>query len=251
MKPPFFIALGLLMAIDQTTLHGAERTAPLLTLSDLSDAGKGITQGATTTSSGAILYPEQILAVDIPSSGSGDGDARIAAWRANYRFLVVPLDIAIQANPGSAPRSVKINATFRTPPQVARQPMIVSIFPTTAFKAEPFQGEASVGLSADFKLDGGAPANASGSLKTALSYKYAPAFANVQSGYAASTCFWQFVASQSEQPVGALPLKLTVGVPNTIDAKSLALAVDIVVGFGSGWWGDEARATVVAEVLMP
>jgi hypothetical protein len=245
------LIIGVGMMTNASLATAADKPAPLLGLADL--AGRvQITEGVAAGSSGSILYPEQILAIDIADAAeAAPADPRVAAWSKIYRFVLIPLNIAIQADPAKAPRSVKVNVTFRGPAGLPRQPMIVDIFPQNAFKAAPFQGEASLGVGADFKFSGVAPANAEGSLKAALSYKYAPAFANVQSGYAASTGYWQFAASQSEQPVGGLPLKLTVGIPRQDQPKSVVLAIDVVASFGPAWWDDPVRAAVLAEVLLP
>lgn len=246
--------VGALLLSGAAGAAAAERSAPLLSGEDLLGAGTaGITQGGATGSSGSLLYPEQILAVDVEAAQpGGTPDARVQAWSKVYRFIVVPLNIAVRANPGTKPQSVIINATFRNIGQLSKQPIIVDIFPGTGFKAEPIKGEASasIGVGADLKFGSAPPANASASAKAALSYTYNPAFANVQTGFASSAGFWQFVATQQEQPVGALPLKLTVGIPRAASGPSVTLAVDAVVKFGSAWWGDEVRASFVSEVLL-
>ncbi len=232
----------------------AETSVQLLSGKDLLAAGTAqITQGLTAESAGAILYPDQILSVSAAgATKDGQLDQRIIEWSKVYKFVVVPFSVAVQPKPGTAPKSLVVNAAFRNTGQTAKQPIIIDIFPSTAFKAGPVSGSASasVGLGSDLKFGGAAPVNADASVKAALSYAYAPAFANVQTGYSSSACFWQFIATQSEQPVGTLPLKLTVGVPRSYASSSIALTFDILASFG-GWFGDELRASFVAEVLLP
>ena len=231
----------------------AETSVQLLSGKDLLAAGAAqITQGLTAESAGAILYPDQILSVSAAgATKDGQLDQRIIEWSKVYKFVVVPFSVAVQSKPGSA-KSLVVNAAFRNTGQTAKQPIIIDIFPSTAFKAGSVSGSASasVGLGSDLKFGGAAPVSADASVKAALSYAYAPAFANVQTGYSSSACFWQFIATQSEQPVGTLPLKLTVGVPRSYASSSIALTFDILASFG-GWFGDELRASFVAEVLLP
>jgi len=234
--------------------RSAEKSVPLLTAADMLAAdGTGLTQGATTSSAGSILYPDQILTIDVPIVGDATHpvDPQISEWSKAYRFIVIPINLAIQTPPGKAPRSVVINAGFRNLGQLPKQPIIIDQFPATGFKAEPFSGSVSIGIGGDLKYAGTAPANAEASVKAALNYTYAPAFANVQSGFASSSSYWTFVATQDKQPVGSLPLKLTVGIPRKITAASWSLAIDVVAAFGSTWWGDEVRATFVTEVRLP
>jgi hypothetical protein len=245
------VVLGILLVFSGPRLAQAEeRSAPLLSADDLL-SGANITQGSTNTSAGSVLYPEQILTIDVSGVSQSGTDPRVQAWNKVYRFIVVPLNLAIRANPSKAPSSVIVNAAFRNTGQLPKQPIIIDIFPATGFKQQPFQGSASLGVGADLKFAGTLPANANASVEAALKYTYAPAFANVQSGYASSGSFWQFVATQAEQPVGQLPLKLTVGIPRTMTASSLSLAVDVTVNFGSSWWGDEIRTSFLTEVLLP
>lgn len=231
----------------------AERTAQLLSGADLLAAAR-ITQGLAVEAAGAILYPDQILAVTLPAAtDAAQPDPRVAEWSKTYRFLVLPIGISIQPKPGSAPRNVVINAAFRNAGQTAKQPIILDIFPATGFKPLPLSGNvsASIGVGSDLKFGGAVPASAKASVKAALSYTYAPAFANVQSGYASTASFWQFAATRAEQPVGNLPLKLTVAMPRSITARSIAMSFDVVASFGGSWFDDEVRATFVAEVLLP
>lgn len=249
-------AAAVFLIITAADVPAAERTAPLLSGEDLLGAGTaGITQGVTSGSPGSILYPDQILTVDAQDAlpPGAQADARVQAWSRTYRFIVIPLTLAIHADPKTPPKSVVINAAFRNTGQAAKQPIIIDIFPATGFKAEPLTGTAtaSIGVGADLKFGDKLPANANASVKGALSYTYNPAFANVQSGYASSASFWQFAATQDQQPIGALPLKLTVGVPRTVDQNSLSLAIDVVAKFGSAWWGDEVRASFLSEVMLP
>lgn len=238
-----------------TASHAADKAVPLLSGSDLIAAARAsTTQGATTSSAGSILFPDQILSVSAAGAlKDAPPDPRMAEWSQVYRFVVIPIAIAIQPKPGTAPKSLVINASFRNTGQTSKQPIILDVFPSTAFKAGPMNGNASasVGLGTDMKFTGVVPVNAEASVKAALSYTYAPAFANVQSGYSSSASFWQFLATQAEQPVGSLPLKLTVAVPLAVTAGSIALSFDVVAAFGGSWFGDEVRASFVAEVLLP
>jgi len=249
-------AAGIFFIITAADVLAAERAAPLLSGEDLLGVGTtGITQGVTSGAPGSILYPDQILTVDVEDAlpPGTQADARVQAWSKAYRFIVVPLTLAIHADPKTPPKSVVINAAFRNTGQAAKQPIIIDIFPATGFKAEPLQGTATaaIGVGADLKFGDKLPVNANASVKGALSYTYNRAFANVQSGYASSASFWQFAATQDQQPIGALPLKLTIGVPRTAAQNSLSLAIDVVAKFGSAWWGDEVRASFLSEVMLP
>jgi hypothetical protein len=232
-------------------VFAADKTAGLLSGPDLlSLAGGKVTEGMSSASAGSILYPDQILGVLIAKNASVSDD-RVAQWSKAYRFVVIPLALAIQANPGLRPRSVVINAAFRNQGDASKQPIIIDVFPTTGFKPGPLTAEASVGVGADLKFTGAAPASADASLKGALSYKYTPSFANVQSGYSSTGCFWQFTATQDQQPVGSLPLKLTVAIPRSFKAPSIALTFDVLASLGGSWFGDDVRASFISEVLLP
>jgi hypothetical protein len=244
----------LLSAVCLMSVSGAragEHKVILLGASDLlqSEGSRGL----TSASAGSILFPDQILSVALAkdSNEMRPADARVAQWSREYRFVVIPMSIAIEPTPGSRPRLVVINAAFSNNGQTLRQPIIIDAFPTTGFKPGPLTAEASVGVGADLKFGGAAPANADASLKAALSYKYAPSFANIQSGYSSTGCFWQFTATQDQQPVGSLPLKMTVAIPRSLKVSSLALSFDVVASVGSSWFGDKVRASFVSEVLLP
>src|SRR2546423_4073272 len=138
---------GSLVITNPATTLSAERSAPLLSGEDILGAGTaGITQGGMSGSSGSILYPEQILALDVQDAAEPGAvpDSRVQAWSKIYRFVVVPLTVAVRANQGTAPKSVIINAAFRNIGQLPKQSIIIDIFPATAFKAEPIQGNASI-----------------------------------------------------------------------------------------------------------
>jgi hypothetical protein len=235
--------------------NATENSVQLLSGEDLLSAGQAvITEGLTAASAGTILYPDQVLSVTVPeASKETPADPRISEWSKAYRFIIIPVAVAIQTKPGTAPQSVVINATFRNSGQTTKQPIIIDVFPATGFKPGPLTGSASasVGIGSNLKFGGGLPVNADASVKAALTYNYAPGFANVESGYASTACFWQFAATQSEQPVGSLSLKLTVAVPRNVTVSSIALAFDIVASFGGSWFGNDVRASFVAEVLLP
>jgi hypothetical protein len=243
------------MMLMSSQAPAAEKSVQLLSGTDLLSVGRAqITQGLTAESSGSILYPDQILSVSAKSAlKDTPADPRIAEWSKVYRFVVLPFSIAVQPKPGTVPKTLVVNAAFRNTGQTTKQPIIIDIFPSTAFKAGPLtaNASASVGLGTDLKFAGAAPVDADASVKAALAYTYAPAFANVQTGYSSSACFWQFLATQSEQPVGSLPLKLTVAVPLAVSAMSIALNFEVVASFGGSWFGDDVRANFVAEVLLP
>ena len=242
-----------LVATGGRAAGAADRTVPLLSGADILAAGDStITQGSQSSAGGSLLYPEQILSVEL-TAGTTGADPRVDAWRKGYRFFVIPVDIAVRTAPGTAPRSVVVNANFRNIGNTVRQPIIIDVFPATGFAPDPLQGKlsAEVGVGADMTFGATAPVQANAALKGALSYTFAPSSATVQSGFASSSCFWQFVATQAEQPVGALPLKLTVAVPRSRQGSSLALVMDVTVEFGSRWWGNSLRASFLSEVLLP
>jgi len=234
--------------------RAGEHAVPLLAETDLLAAqDTALDRGVTAAAAGSILFPDQILSVLLAKDfkGSSQVDARVTQWSRAYRFVVIPMTIAIQPSSGFRPRFVAINATFNNSGQTTQQPIIIDAFPATGFKPGPLSGEASAGLGADLKFGGAAPVGADASLKAALTYKYAPSFANVQSGYSSTGCFWQFVATQDQQPVGSLPLKLTVAIPRSLKGGSIPLSFDVVASLGGAWFGDKVRASFVAEVLLP
>src|ERR1044072_7937176 len=87
-------AAGIFFIITAADVLAAERAAPLLSGEDLLGVGTtGITQGVTSGAPGSILYPDQILTVDVeaPLPPATQADARVQAWSKAYRFIVVPL----------------------------------------------------------------------------------------------------------------------------------------------------------------
>ena len=67
-------------------------------------------------------------------------------------------------------------------------------------------------------------------------FDYTPAYANVTSGFASGHAFWQYERTQDQYPVGEIPMKLLVAVPNTYREKELTLRFDVRVRFSRSWW---------------
>src|SRR5262245_56861437 len=75
-----------------------DNSVPLLQTSDLRAAPSGGFQGATGDVSGAIHYPDEILAY--PIADTPENEPLLDAWKGSHRFFVVPFELSIAPAPG-------------------------------------------------------------------------------------------------------------------------------------------------------
>lgn len=87
-----------------------EASVPLLQTGDLQAAASTGYQGATGDASGAIHYPDQILAY--PIAETGDNKSLLDAWTKSHRFFVVPFELSLAPAPRQTPQRVDISMAF-------------------------------------------------------------------------------------------------------------------------------------------
>lgn len=212
--------------------HAGDASVPLLLTNDLKAASLGL-QGVSGDASGAIHYPDEILAY--PVSQTDENKPLLEAWKASHQFFVVPFELSIAPAPNRDPERVDISVAFSGLGAMDKQPLIVDVFPRTEFTQGAISAQGELKLDADLKFQQGI-AEASVGSKGGLSYNYAPHFPNVVSGFGSGTAFWQLVKTQQKQPVGGLPLKLIVASPIATTGKSLILTTDVRVQYQGSWW---------------
>jgi hypothetical protein len=211
----------------------AENTSvPLLLMDDVRAAAGAAYQGVTGDASGAIHYPDEILAY--PVAETTENKSLLDAWKASHRFFVIPLELSIAPAPGRIPERVDVSLAFSGLGSMGRQPLIVDVFPQTGFSPGAVSAKGELKLGADLKFQQGiADATAGGNV--ALAFSYAPSFASVVSGFGSGTAFWQLVKTQDKQPLGGLPLKLVVACP-IANLKDLILTTDVRIQYAGPWW---------------
>jgi hypothetical protein len=81
---------------------------------------------------------------------------------------------------------------------------------------------------------------------------YAPAFANVVSGFGSGTAFWRFQRSQQTYPVGDLPLRVIAAVPLARLGQAIPVVIDLRLILSGPWLGTgEVNAVARPRVLFP
>jgi hypothetical protein len=212
----------------------ADETAALLLPSDIVAAAKPGFQGVSTDTIGAVHYPDVILA--FPITQTSENRELLTAWGASYRFYVVPLEVGVAPPAGFTPDRFNLSLTFPGLGQPARQILVIDTFPKTSFAPGAVSGNATVKLGADLKFADVVPVNPSASADASLSVKYAPAYANVISGYGSSSAFWQFSRTQDKYPAGDVPVKLVLAVPRAMAGQSVTLSADVRIEYSGPWW---------------
>lgn len=211
------------------------QSAPLLQPLDIqAAAAPQVFQGVAGDTSGAIHYPDQVLAYPLTQTDANRD--LVEAWRKSHAFFVIPVDIAVAPAPGSVPDRVDVALAFAGLGQLNRQPLVIDTFPKTGFAPAPFSGKAEVKVGADMKFEAAGVATPSAGVDASLSYSYAPAYANVIAGYGSGSAFWQFVRTQDKYPVGNIPMKLVIAVPKAAAAQPLTASVDARVEYPGGWF---------------
>jgi hypothetical protein len=225
------IACGIVCA--SVPALGREASVPLLLTSDLRAAASAGYQGATGDASGAIHYPDQILAY--PIAETTENKPLLDAWKNSHRFFAVPFELSLAPAPNQTPQRVDVSMAFSGLGTMEKQPLVIDVFPQTGFTPGPVSAMGELKLGADLKFQQGF-ANASAGANAALMFKYAPTFPSVISGFGSGTAFWQLVKTQERQPVGGLPLKLIVACPIANLGKDLLLTTDVRVQYEGPWW---------------
>ena len=183
--------------------HAEEvKSTPLLLPADVRAAGAGF-QGVVGDASGAIHYPDEILA--FPVMQAEDNKNLLEAWKASHRFFVVPLEISIAPAPDQIPARVDVSVSFAGIGSMARQPLVIDVFPPTGFSPDlALKGELKLGGDLKFQESIGS-ATAGGNI--AMTVNYVHSFASVVSGFGSGTAFWQLIKTQDKQPFGRPTLK--------------------------------------------
>jgi hypothetical protein len=207
-------------------------SVPLLLPEDVRAPSQSF-QGVVGDASGAIHYPDQILAYPVPQTDDNKG--LLEAWKDSHRFFVVPIEVSIAPAPGRIPERVDVSLSFSGLGSMSRQPLIIDAFPPTGFVPGPVAVKGELKLGGDLKFQQGiVDAGVGGNV--AMSVNYAPSFASVVSGFGSGTAFWQLIKTQDKQPLGGLPLKLVVACPISNLGKDLVLTADVRVQYEGSWW---------------
>jgi hypothetical protein len=224
-------------------------SVPLLLTDDVRAAAGAAFQGVTGDASGAIHYPDQILAY--PVAETNENKSLLDSWKSSHRFFVIPLELSIAPTPGRTPERVDISLAFSGLGSMGRQPLIIDVFPQTGFAPSAVSAKGELKLGGDLKFQPGVVGATAGG-NVALAFNYAPSFASVVSGFGSGTAFWQLVKTQDKQPLGGLPLKLVVACPIANLSKDLILTTDIRIEYAGSWWTTGLSiATFRSKVSFP
>jgi hypothetical protein len=229
---PFFWIVCLVLFAPTAALS-AEASVPLLQTGDLRTAPGGGFQGATGDATGAIHYPDEILAY--PVDETPDNKPLLEAWKVSHRFFIIPFELSIAPAPGQVPKRVNISMAFSGLGAMDKQPLVVDVFPQTGFTPGPVSATGEVKLGGDLKFQQGV-GNASAGANASLVFKYAPNFPSVIAGFGSGTAFWELSKTQDRQPVGGVPLKLTVACPLLNVGKALIITTDVRIEYEGPWW---------------
>lgn len=211
---------------------------PLLSPDDLQEAvDPNVFQGVRRTEKvGAVYFPDRVLSYQV-EHGVGDAAQVIAQWARTHGFYLVPFSVSILPLDDNIPEKLDVAAGFTGLGQLTNQPIILDTFPKTGFKPGAVTGSGEVKIDGNLQIKPlptgtsvGAQANA------ALKFNYTPAYANVISGFASGHAFWQYERTQDQYPVGEIPMKLLIAVPNTYSEKELILRFDVRARFSRKWW---------------
>jgi hypothetical protein len=231
------VATGVFLAANASMFEGAlaaDQTALMLLPGDVRRGASAGTQGVIDNDSGSLHYPDQIMAY--PVRQTDENKELLTSWIETHKFFVVPLNIAVNAAKDKIPESLTLTVTFPGVGALTKQPIIIDCFPKTGFSAAPFSGSADLKLTGDLKFAPNPAGSAGTSAEAAMSYKYAPNYANVVSGNGSGSAFWQFTRTQAKYPVGELPLKLVVAVPNQMVIPGMNLTADVKLVYSGSWW---------------
>lgn len=231
------IALATLVLGGRVAMAG-QVPIPLLLPDDVRAAvAPRVFQGVSGAAAGAVYFPDQALAVRI-EQGEGDAARVIDQWSKSHTFYLISFSISIAASDDYIPEQVDVTAAFGGLGKLTRQPIIIDSFPRTGFKPASFSGSGEVRIASgvQFELVTGGPAKAGVEANAAFKFNYAPAYADIISGFASAHAFWQFSRTQEQYPVGAIPMKLLVVIPQTFKSDSLTLNFDVKVRFSGSWW---------------
>jgi hypothetical protein len=164
---------------------------------------------------------------------------------------VIPVDVGIAPAGRFTPERVDVTLSFTGLGEIKRQPIVIDVFPQTGFTPGAVKLDGQLKLGADLKFGQGI-ASASAGANTALTFKYAPSYASVVSGFGSGSAFWQLTKTQQEQPTGSLPLKLVVAFPVLALEQGLSLTADVRVQYAGQWWETGLSvATFNAKVNFP
>ncbi len=220
---------------DQLVKAQQMQSVPLLLPADIQlAAAPQVFQQVSTGESGAIHYQDVVLA--FPVKANTDNSELVSTWQKSHDFFIVPLNIGVAPAQGLIPERADVSVMFPGLGQMDRQPLVIDVFPKTGFKKAAVEGKAEVKLGADLKFAEIGPVSASGGTNASLSYTYAPAYANVISGYGSGSAFWQFSRTQDQYPVGDIPIKLIIAVPKSHSSQPLTVTMDARVEYPGGWF---------------
>ncbi len=226
----------------------SEIPVQMLTREDVQRAADpSVLEGVSTEPAGTIYFPDRILAAQVDDL-KGDAAAQLESWSRTHRFLIVPFSIGVRPSGDLIPERVDVALSLAEPQDLALQPIVIDVFPPNGFKKAAFQGSAGLEIGAGGSFQGAATAKAN----AAFNYTYAPAYANVFSGFGSTHAFWQFNRAQDSYPIGNIPLKLLVVVPRKLQEPELIGDFDVAVNFGGSFWsGDSVRAQFTTLVSLP
>ena len=231
------------MVLNFATAVADQVPVPMLLPRDIQAAiDPQVFQGVSGDTAGAIYFPDQILAVKVERV-EGDSNQVIKQWSKTHTFYLIPFTISIAPADDRIPEQVNVVSAFSGIGELSRQPIIIDLFPKTGFKPANFSGSGEVRVSSGVQLEPmplpNVPAvTAKAGLETnaAFKFNYAPAYANIISGFASGNAFWRFTRTQDNYPVGEIPMKLLIALPQTVGSDSVILKFDITAAFSGPWW---------------
>ena len=200
---------------------------------------------ATETTAGVVHISERLRALPVATPAEGAA----AAWSATHAIAVVTLSVAVEPA-GARPHLVAVGAQFRSIGEAAEQPVILDVFPATAFVPANASGEVALAVTPELKLSHPMVGSLGIGGKAAISLAWKPGNAKIVSGHSDATAFWQFEAQQDWWPVGQLPLTLLLAVPKGVATARLALDVRAELSGGLFKAGVVGRAAQVATLAL-
>lgn len=214
-------------------------------------AAPSLYQGVKSRSAGAIYFPDQVLTVKVDSF-EGDPGAVLEQWSRTHRFILASFSIAVRPEGERIPESVDVTLAFADAGDLTRQPIVLDVFPSNGFKKAPFEGSASVAVTAKGGLEPSSAAGAAAEAKAGFSYTYAPAYADVASGFGSASAFWRFNRTQDAYPIGEIPMKMLIAAPRALKERALVANFDVRAAF-SGWFfsGGAATASFTTAMILP
>lgn len=243
--------LLILLAVSFSSISSADDVGvQLIAAPDIRKAANpALTEGIESSSYGAIYFPDKILGAKLDGL-DGDGADLFNSWSQSHRFIVIPFGISVRPTADRIPENVDVVVAFDNLGDLTRQPIINDVFPPNGFQKAPFEGNAGLKVSGkgEFQPADGVSAGADATIE--FSYKYAPAYANVVSGFGSANAFWKYSRTQDSYPIGNIPMRLLIIVPNSYDENEMLAHFDVKVDLGGGFFSSASVAASFSSIVV-